>query len=105
MQEIESKAQRVLAVGPIEVIGNLVAGGHAAAGAILISEVRETALNRVANVEFRNAEALRTDAGIQTKSGRVDAGVAALLELREAVPTETQRVDQVVVELMHFADG
>ena len=83
----------------------MIAGGYAASGAALQSQVRESIRGIVAKIDLGHAVTIRTDAGVEADGSWIHVGIPALLKLAEAVPAEAQGVDQLRVENVNLADG
>ncbi len=87
------------AAGPIDFVGDLVAGRDPASGAVLQAEIR-----KAVGVDLRNAVALRPHARIKSDRGRVDARVSSFLKLTESIPTQAESVNQARIEQVNLAD-
>src|SRR5579859_3822861 len=89
----------------IHVVSDLVAGSHASSCSVLQAEVREAVRSRAADIDFRDAEALRPDASIEADRRGIHACVAAFLELTESIPAQAECVDEIWIEDVYFADS
>ena len=104
MEEIESEFPVVRTMIPVEIVGDLVGGRHAATGTILRPKFEKPSAAVVAESNLRDAVALRTDSGVEPDRRRIFTCVPALLELTESIPAQTKRIDQIGIENVNFAD-